>query len=205
MSLIKLQQRIGVTPDNEFGPITLRAARDHFKLTSAQAVHFFAQCGHETDWFRRFEERFNYTPQGLLRTWPKHFPTMSVALAYVGDDEAIANRAYANRMGNGPATSGGGWLYRGRGALHLTGRANYQAFADSGFPDVMDNPSLVATDYAFDSALWFFERNKIWPLCKTVNEDSVMAVTRKVNGGTNGFNDRLHKTVRLHQWLKGSV
>lgn len=205
MSLIKLQQRIGVTPDNEFGPITLRAARDYFKLTDTEAVHFFAQCGHECDWFRRFEERFNYTAQGLLRTFPKYFPTMSVALAYVDDHEAIANRAYADRMGNGPATSGDGWKYRGRGALHLTGKANYAAFSYSGYPEVVDKPDLVATDYAFESAIWFFKVNRIFPLCKVVNEDSVMAVTRKVNGGTNGFNDRLHKTVRLYQWLKGSV
>lgn len=204
MSLQALQRKVGVEPDNEFGPITLRAARDHFNLTNAQAAHFFAQCGHETDWFRRFEERFNYTAQGLMRTWPKHFPTMSVALAYVGDGEAIANRAYANRMGNGPATSGDGWMYRGRGALHLTGRKNYQAFADAGFPAVMDRPELVASEYAFESAIWFFTVNKIWALCKGADEASVEAVTRKVNGGLNGFNDRLHKTVRLHQWLQGT-
>lgn len=200
MTLQALQTLIGAEPDGDFGPTTFRLARDHFKLTHPQAAHFFAQCGHESGDFRLFTENLNYTASGLLKIFPRHFPTMSVALAYAGDDEAIANRAYANRMGNGPVSSGDGWKYRGRGAIQLTGKTTYEAFAATGFPDVMANPDLVATRYAFVSALFFFSANNIWKLATVVNDESIEAVRRKVNGGTNGLQDCIHKTKRYAQW-----
>lgn len=200
MSLQALQQKIGAPPDGEFGPTTFRLARDYFSLTHPQAAHFFAQCAHESGDFRRFTENLNYTASGLLRIFPKYFQTMSVALAYAGDDEAIANRVYASRMGNGIAASGDGWKYRGRGAIQLTGKANYQAFAATGYPDVMANPDLVATKYSFESALFFFSANNIWKLATVVTDESIAAVRRKVNGGSNGLQDCIHKTKRYAQW-----
>jgi putative chitinase len=200
MSLQALQQKIGATPDGEFGPVTFRLARDYFKLTTEQAAHFFAQCAHESGDFKWFTENMNYTASGLMKVFPRYFPTMSVALAYAGDGEAIASRAYASRMGNGPASSGDGWKFQGRGAIQLTGRATYQAFADSGYPGFMEHPELVATQYAFESAKWFFDANKIWPLAKVVTDQSIESVRRKVNGGTNGLPDCVHKTKRYAQW-----
>lgn len=205
MSLKTLQQKIGVKPDNVFGPQTLRAARDHFKLTDAEAAHFFGQCAHETGDFRVFTENLNYNAAGLMRVWPQRFPTMTVALAYANDPEAIANRVYGGRMGNGPTSSGDGYLFRGRGAIQLTGKSIYRSFAASGFPDVMDNPDLVAGPLAFESAMFFFDQAKLWNLAKVVDDNAIEAVRRKINGGTNGLADAAVKTRKYFSWLKGAA
>jgi len=172
MSLTYLQTKIGVKADGVFGPATLKAARDYFKLTDAQAAHFFGQCYHESGGFKRFTENLNYSADGLMRVFKKYFPTMSVARAYAGDAQAIANKVYASRMGNGPVTSGDGWQFRGRGAIQLTGRNAYQALSNT-LPGIMHNPDLVASEFAFESAIWFFRENNILPLCKVVTIDSV--------------------------------
>ena len=207
VSLHYLQARIGVDPDGSFGPKTLRAARDYFNLTDAQAAHFFGQCAHESGNFKSFTENMNYTAIGLMRVWPKRFKTMSAARAYAGDPEAIANRVYSDRMGNGPAWTGDGWAFRGRGAIQLTGRDTYQAFADhAGRPDVMDNPDIVAGELAFDSAAFFFKQAEIWPIAaKGVNDSDIEAVRRKVNGGTNGLADAAAYTRKYFSWLKGAA
>jgi putative chitinase len=195
MTVQALQHKVGVAIDGDFGPATLKAARDFFGLTNEQAAHFFGQCHHETGGFRVFSENLNYSADGLLRIFPKHFPTMSVARAYARDPEAIANRAYANRMGNGQAASGDGWKYRGRGAIQLTGKATYKAFSESA-------PQYhLALDYAFDSAHWFFGKSGLWIAAKTLNDDTIANITRKINGGTHGLVDRITQTKRFYSWL----
>jgi putative chitinase len=106
-------------------------------------------------------------------------------------------------MGNGPESSGDGWKYRGRGALQLTGKDNYQAFANYiGRPEIMDNPDLVATELAFESALWFFDRNKLWGICDQGTGDAaILALTKRINGGTHGLDDRKLKTKKYAAWL----
>jgi putative chitinase len=200
MSLQALQKKIGVAPDGVFGQKTFIAARDYFKLTNEQAAHFFGQCHHESGGFKRFVENMNYSAAGLMKTWPARFSSMSVAREYANDPEAIANRVYGGRMGNGIAETGDGWEFRGRGAIQLTGRNAYLAFSNSGFSKVMSNPDLVATEYAFESALWFFNANKIWVLTDKVNDASMEAVTRKINGGTHGLDDRKKQTMRIYKW-----
>jgi putative chitinase len=203
MSVAALQSQVGVEPDGDFGPKTLKAAAKHFNLTNAQAAHFFGQCHHESGGFKRFVENLNYSADGLMRIWPKRFQTMSVARAYAGDAEAIANRAYADRMGNGPATSGDGWKYRGRGAIQLTGRSAYAAFSESDpkYHLALDMPDLVATDYAFDSAHWFFGKSGLWIAAKTMTDGTIENITRKINGGTHGLADRIKQTKRFYAWL----
>ena len=95
-------------------------------------------------------------------------------------------------MGNGDEASGDGWKFRGRGALQLTGKSNYQAFSDYlKKPEIMTNPDLVATEYSFESAIFFFDRNKLWDICdKGVNKDTILALTKRINGGTHGLADR---------------
>jgi putative chitinase len=201
MSITALQTKIGVKPDGDFGSATLKAARDYFNLTNAQAAHFFGQCHHESGGFKRFVENLNYSADGLMKTWPKRFSSMSVARAYAHDPEAIANKVYSGRMGNGIPASGDGWEFRGRGAIQLTGRATYTAFAGTGYPDALTNPDTVADKYAFESAKWFFDASDIWKLTKVVTDASIEAVTRKVNGGTHGLADRITQTKRFHSWL----
>jgi putative chitinase len=196
MSLKALQQKIGVTADGAWGPGTLRAAAAYYKLSPARAAHFFGQTAHETGGFKAFSENLNYSAQGLMGVFKKYFPDAATAAKYERKPEAIANRVYASRMGNGPESSGDGWRYRGRGALQLTGRDNYKAFADyCKRPDVMSNPDLVATELAFESAMFFFERNKLWSICdQGVNDAAILSISKKVNGGTHGLEDRKAKT-----------
>ena len=146
MSLINLQAKIGVTADGAFGPGTFKKAAAYYKLSPDRAAHFFAQTAHESGGFKAFSENLNYGAKGLRTTFGKYFQTEGIAKNYERQPQRIANRAYANRMGNGDEASGEGFAFRGRGALQLTGKFNYQAFADYiGRPDVMTNPDIVAT------------------------------------------------------------
>ena len=203
MSLIELQKKIGVTADGAFGPGTLKAAAAYYKLSPNRAAHFFAQTAHESGNFKAFSENLNYGAQGLRGVFGKYFPTDAMARAYERQPQKIANRVYANRMGNGDEASGEGWLFRGRGALQLTGKVNFKAFSDYiGRPDVMTNPDLVATELAFESALWFFDKNKLWSICdQGINDAAILALTKRINGGTHGLDDRKLKTKKFASWL----
>ena len=203
MSLAALQKKIGVTADGVWGPGTLRAAAKYYKLSPARAAHFFGQTSHETGGFKAFSENLNYGAKGLMGVFKRYFPNEALAKKYERQPEKIANRVYANRMGNGDEASGDGWRYRGRGALQLTGRTNYETFAAyCNRPDVMTNPDLVATELAFESAMFFFERNKLWSICdQGVGDAAILSVSKKVNGGTHGLEDRKNKTKTYYAQL----
>jgi putative chitinase len=106
-------------------------------------------------------------------------------------------------MGNGNEASKEGWTFRGRGALQTTGKSNYQSFSDYlKKPEIMTNPDLVATDYAFESAMFFFDKNKLWSICdKGVSDATILSLTKRINGGTNGLEDRASLTKRYYKWL----
>ena len=203
MSLIELQKKIGVTADGAFGPGTLKAAAAFYKLSPNRAAHFFAQTAHESGNFKAFSENLNYGAKGLRGIFGKYFPTDALARAYERQPQKIANRVYANRMGNGDEASGEGWLFRGRGSLQLTGKFNFKAFSDYiGRPDVMTNPDIVATELAFESALWFFDKNKLWSICDQGTGDAaILALTKRINGGTHGLDDRKLKTKKYASWI----
>jgi putative chitinase len=207
MSLKSLQEKIGVTADGAFGPGTLKAAMKFYKFTPARAAHFFAQTAHESGNFKAFSENLNYGTSGLLAIFKKYFPTETKALGYERKPEKIANLVYANRMGNGDEASGDGYKFRGRGALQLTGKDNYKAFADyMKQPEIMDNPDLVATKYSFESAIFFFDKNKLWAICdQGVNDASILALTKRINGGTHGLEDRKEKTYKYYEYVKPSL
>jgi putative chitinase len=204
VSLINLQQKIGVTADGAFGPGTYKRAATFYKLSSARAAHFFAQTAHESGGFKTFSENLNYSAKGLRNTFRKYFPNDALARAYERKPQKIANRVYANRMGNGDEASGDGWLYRGRGALQLTGKDNYRAFANYvKRPDIMTNPDLVAGELCFESALWFFDKNKLWAICdRGVNDAAIHALSSRINGSQNphGLDDRRMKTKKFAAW-----
>ena len=203
MSLINLQKKIGVTADGAFGPGTFKAAAAYYKLSPDRAAHFFAQTAHESGNFKAFSENLNYGAKGLRGIFRKYFPTDALARAYERKPAKIANRVYGNRMGNGPESSGEGFAFRGRGALQLTGKFNYSEFAKYvNRPDVMTNPDLVATELAFESALWFFDKNKLWSICdQGINDAAILALTKRINGGTHGLDDRKLKTKKYAAWL----
>jgi len=203
MSLKSLQEKVGVTADGAFGPGTLKAAMAYYKLTPVRASHFFAQTSHETGGFKAFSENLNYSAQGLQGIFGKYFPGF-LEESYARQPEKIANRVYASRMGNGDEASGDGWKYRGRGALQLTGKSNYKAFAEYlKKPEILDTPDLVATTYAFESAMFFFDRNKLWSICdRGVNDAAILALTKRINGGTHGLEDRKAKTKKYYEYVK---
>jgi putative chitinase len=204
MSMIELQKKIGVTADGAFGPGTLKAAASYFKLNENRAAHFFAQCAHESGNFKAFSENLNYGAKGLRGIFGKYFPTDAMAKAYERQPAKIANRVYANRMGNGDEASGEGFAYKGRGPLQLTGKNNYRAFGRyiGREQEVLDNPDLVATELGFESALWFFDANKLWSICdQGINDAAILALTKRINGGTHGLEDRKAKTKKYAAWL----
>jgi putative chitinase len=124
--------------------------------------------------------------------------------SYAKQPAKIASRVYADRMGNGNEASQDGYKFRGRGALQLTGKENYSKFSDYlKKPEIMANPDLVATDFAFESALFFFDKNNLWKFTdKGVNDDTILSVTKAVNGGTNGLDERKELTKKYYSWLK---
>ena len=203
MSLKSLQEKIGVGADGAFGPGTMKKAMEFYKLTPIRAAHFFAQTAHETGGFKAFSENLNYSAQGLQGIFGKYFPG-TLEESYARQPEKITNRVYADRMGNGNEASGDGWKFRGRGALQLTGKANYEAFAKYlGNDEVLKNPDTVATKYAFESAMFFFERNKLWAICdKGINDAAILELTKRINGGTHGLEDRNAKTKKYYEYVK---
>jgi len=159
--------------------------------TTNRIAAFIAQCSHESAGFTALKENLNYKAETLTKLWPKLFPA-GIAKAYASmpnKQEAIANRAYGSRMGNGPEESGDGFKFCGRGLIQLTGRNNYQAFADSLEMDIDDVPEYLATfEGAAQSACWFWEENK---LNQWADKGDILTLTKKINGGTIGLEDRI--------------
>lgn len=203
MSLKHLQTKIGVTADGAFGPATLKAAMAYYKFTPERAAHFFGQTGTETGEFKLFSENLNYSAQGLQKTFGRYFPG-NLEESYAKQPEKIANRVYGSRMGNGDEATGDGYKFRGRGALQLTGKNNYIAFSNYlKKPEILTNPDLVATEYAFESAMFFFDNNKLWTICDGgVNEQAMTTLTKRINGGFNGLDHRKALTTKYYGWLK---
>ena len=203
MSLKSLQEKVGVGADGAFGPGTMKKAMEFYKLTPVRAAHFFAQTAHETGGFKAFAENLNYSGDGLKGIFGKYFPGNLNEL-YARNPEKIANRVYGSRMGNGDEKSGDGYKFRGRGALQLTGKDNYKAFSDYlKKPEIMTNPDLVATTYSFESAMFFFDKNKLWSICdQGVNDAAILALTKRINGGTHGLADRSEKTKKYYEYVK---
>lgn len=177
-------------PQDELGGSTLL---DEYDIdTPKRIAAFIAQCAHESGNFVFLKENLNYKWGTLRKVFPKYFPTDELAQQYAARpnrQEAIANRVYASRMGNGDEASGDGWRFCGRGLIQLTGRSNYQAFADSLEMDINDVPAYLSTfEGAAQSACWFWETNK---LNQWADAGDILTLTKRINGGTIGLNDRI--------------
>ena len=168
--------------------------------TPQRVASFLAQCAHESGEFKALKENLNYRPETLRKIFPKYFPNDELARQYASmpnKQEAIASRVYANRMGNGPEESGDGYRYCGRGLIQLTGKQNYQAFADSIETPVEELPEYLATfEGAVQSACWFWETNN---LNQYADSGDILTMTKRINGGTIGLDDRIkHYQHALH-------
>ena len=160
-------------------------------------AHFIAQCAHESGNFVFIKENLNYRAASLMTTFKRYFPTMELAQQYEKRPEKIANRVYANRMGNGDEASGDGWRYCGRGLIQLTGRDNYTFFAGSLGISVEEASEYLGTfEGAAQSACWYWEQNN---LNKFADANDVRGLTRAINGGYIGLEDRQkHTEHALH-------
>ena len=202
----EVQKKCGVFEDGQFGPNTAKAIAKFYELSPETAAHFLGQCHHESGGFsRKPEENLNYSAGGLRSTFGRYFKTDEHAEEYARNPKKIANYVYMdenrkNPLGN--TKENDGWLFRGRGFIQCTGRFNYRLFANQmSLPEVMDNPDLVATEYAMESAMFFFKTNNIWRHCKSVNDVAIETVTKIINGGTHGLPDRKNQTYSIYKWL----
>lgn len=194
--------------DGIIGKKTLAKFKEILELNNEELAHFLGQCAHESGNFTITEENLNYSAARLRIVFPRHFEYLS-SFEYEHEPEKIANRVYANRMGNGDILSGDGFKYRGRGLIQLTGRDNYTAFAKYvGDESIIDNPELVSSKYILESALWYFNRNNIWKYADVVDYSHCLAVSRAINIGNpnsskfpNGFDNRFNKTIECYNKL----
>ena len=180
---------------------------EKFNITNhLRLSHFLSQCAHESGNFKFLTENLNYSGDGLLKIFPKYFKDKATADAYARKPEKIGSRVYANRMGNGDEASGDGFKFRGRGYIQLTGKDNYKQFGAFVGEDLVANPDLVATKYPLTSAAFFFDKNKLWDICdKGDTPEVVTLVTKRVNGGTHGLEDRLSKFNTFNTLLVSHV
>ena len=161
-------------------------------LTPRQQAAFLGQCGHECGNFRVLEENLNYRAETLMKIWPRRFPTLEIANQYAKNPKKIANKVYADRMGNRDEASGDGYRFRGRGCIQLTGSANYYHAGKALGVDFIMEPDLVATpQYAALTAGFFWNTQKLNAIAESGNN---LALTKKINGGTIGLNDRILHT-----------
>lgn len=201
LTIEQLEQLIPGNPYIEEWYNALATLLPQYAINTPQRIAaFIAQCAHESANFTTLKENLNYRWQSLRKTFPKYFPTDAIAQQYASlpnKQEAIANRVYANRMGNGPEQSGDGWRYCGRGLIQLTGKENYSWFAAS-----LDIPVEEAAEYlqtfegAVQSACWFWESND---LNRYADAGDILGMTKVINGGTLGLEDRKkHYQHALH-------
>lgn len=157
--------------------------------TKLRMCHFLAQIIHESGHFKFKSENLNYSANALRCVFCKYFKTDTIANEYARKPEKIANRVYANRMGNGDEASGDGWKYRGRGLIQLTGKCNYEACGKAIGLDLINNPDLLieCADASVLAACWFWNSKK---LNEYADKDDVLTITKRINGGTNGLEER---------------
>jgi putative chitinase len=201
LSKDQLAQLIPGNPYLEYWHNALETCLPDYDINTPQRVAaFVAQCAHESGGFRALKENLNYKAATLRKIFPKYFPDDAIANQYASlpnKQEAIANRVYGGRMGNGPEATGDGFRYCGRGLIQLTGKQNYQNFADSIETPVEDIPEYLGTfEGAVQSACWFWETNK---LNQWADAGDILTLTKRINGGTIGLEDRIkHYNHALH-------
>lgn len=199
MNLDKLKGKI---PDSVI--VELPEVMNKFAInTPLRLSHFLAQVAHESGNFKYTSENLNYSAERLKVIFPKYFKQPGLAEAYARKPELIASRVYGGRMGNGEEGTRDGFKFRGRGYLQLTGKNNYEAFDKFVSEDILKEPELVAKKYPLLSAAWFFHKNNINSISdKGATDEVVTMVTKRVNGGTIGLQDRIKHFKKYYSLLK---
>ena len=187
--LYKVNSNIG-RPDCDYYYEALNKILPQYGInTKLRICHFLAQILHESGHLKYKSENLNYSAKALRSVFGKYFKTDEIANQYARKPEKIANRVYANRMGNGDEASGDGWKFRGRGLIQLTGCNNYKACGQDLDLDLVNNPDLITSDaeVCVKTACWFWQKNKLNELA---DKDDINTITKRINGGLNGIDDR---------------
>lgn len=181
--------------------VALNETCEEFAIdTPYRIAGFISNVAHESGGFKFVSENLNYSAASLMRVWPSRFPTLEIAQRYAMNPEKIANRAYADRMGNRDEASGDGWKYRGRGLIQLTGKNNYVAYSLACDNEALQKPDIVAEPkYAAESAGWFWNVNKLNTLA---DAQDVVGMCKRINGGLNGLDDRQMKYAKVMEYFK---
>lgn len=201
LTLDQLKQMVPGNPYiNNWHDAMSKILPDYDINTTKRIAAFVAQCAHESGNFRAIKENLNYRAVTLRKIFPKYFPTDALAQQYASfpnKAERIANRVYANRMGNGDEASGDGYKYCGRGLIQLTGKNNYTLYAQSLEISVEEaSEHLLTFEGCVQSAAWFWESNN---LNRWADAGDILTLTRRINGGTIGLDDRIkHYKHALH-------
>ena len=203
VTIEQLQQLTGIKDLVRLTEITkgLNDTLVKFKInTPLRITHFLAQVLHESGNFQYTKENLNYSATGLATTFKKYFINEAAAVPYARQPDKIANKVYGGRMGNGPEASGDGAKFKGRGFIQLTGRDNYTALSKATGVDFISHPELLESlQYAALSAGWFWDKTG---LNTYADKDDVLTITKKINGGTNGLDDRKAKLVKAKTIIK---
>ena len=190
MSLLTLDQlnKIITNPHSSEWLDSLNKILPAYDITTTlRLAAFLSECAYESNGFKEVSENLNYSAEGLLKTFPTHF-NADQAADYARQPQKIANRVYANRMGNGPEESGDGWKFSGKGLIQLTGKENQQAFGNAIHMNIDDVPAYLMTfDGAVQSACYFWNKNGLNALADASEID---AISKKINGGSLGLADR---------------
>lgn len=187
--LYKINSNIG-KPDCDYYYDALQKVLPEYKIdTPLRICHFLAQILHESGHLKYKCENLNYSAESLRKVFPKYFKTAEIAQQYARKPEKIANRVYANRMGNGNEASGDGWKYRGRGLIQLTGKDNYKTCGQDLDIDLINDPNWIILNAknCVRAACWFWSKNKLNELA---DKDDIVSITKRINGGLTNISDR---------------
>lgn len=200
---VQLRQIIGFKSDQECFAWHLpmpRVFEKYEMTTTVRMAAFLAQCAHESAGFTALSENLNYSADGLRKVFKKYFPTVESTTGYARSPQKIANKVYANRMGNGDEASGDGWTYRGRGLIQLTGKNNYTKFGSYIEKPLDQVPAyLESKEGALESAAWFFQINN---LNAYADKGDIKGMTKRINGGYHGLEDRQARYEKALKVLK---
>ena len=192
--------KLGINPD--WLP-WLQKTCDRYSINNVNRQSaFLGQCMHESNSFKVLQENLHYSTNGLKSVWGSRFPTNEIADKYANHPDMIANKVYANRMGNGDEESGDGWKYRGRGIIQCTGKDLYKTLSNALNIDLISDPDmLLEMPYASMSAGWFWNKKGLNDLADQNNYEATKEMTKRINGGFNGLDDRILKIEQAKKVL----
>ena len=197
-----IQERCGCTADGYFGRNTAKGIVGFYELKPEHGAHLLGQLHVESMGLRRTKESMNYSVKGLMKTWPKRFPTVESAEPYAMNPSALAPKVYMrSELGND--TEEKARMFTGRSFVQITGYSNYKELAsDLALPRILTDPSLLEDEYAMEAALWYFKKRKLWAIAdEGVSDDTIKRITYIINGGYIHLKDRAKWTKKIYQWL----